>query len=277
MPAVSHQLDSRQQIADRLFIAPVPDRSHKCTARNTAPIASIDIPRQLGRSHHQYTRVPINTLLDAVSMGRGKYRAIICIAWMSLYWDGWKPKKKSKRIKTEKVLFTRRMMKNQFGYSEDLFRRALVDLKLFKMISVDTPGFYKKDKNSGTYYKLAWMPGKGSNRINLYWGLMASDAFLSLSVTLQAVLLMLHTIHYRKQNKVVITPTSLKSFSVSRKKLPGYMDKLRQAGFIDLIDTNTYSFTWLDGKGKPDFDNWNVKSNTCEIKNSVPNCTQACP
>ena len=124
---------------------------------------------QRGRQHHQYTRVPINALIHVVELGRGKYRAIICIAWMSMYWDGWKPKKKSKRVKTDKVLFTRRMMSNQYGYSEDLIRRALTELKRIEMISVASIGFYSDHRSSGTYYNLSWMPGNGLQRINLYW------------------------------------------------------------------------------------------------------------
>mgnify|MGYP002640778887 CR=1 FL=1 len=249
----------------------------RSTAHYYKPKINLNMPKLLGRSQHQYTRVPVNELFKAVDNGRGKYRAIICIAWLSMFWDGWKPRRGSKRVKSEKVLFTRRMMKNQFGYSEDLIRRGLADLKRANRITVQTQGFYTGHHNSGTYYKLEWMPGKHSQKINLYWGLMASKVFLSLSVTLQAVLLMLHTIHFRKENRLTIKPNSLDKFKVSRKKLPRYIDELKSAGLLDIVDENTYSFTWIDLKGKPDFERLQTEATVRRIKNSVPNCTKQCP
>lgn len=267
-----------------MALASLPTETRQELYQYTARVPRLRTSRELfkglgrrDRQHHQHTRLPINALLEAVQLGRSKYRAIICVAWMLLYWDGWKPKQKSKRVKSDKVLFTRRMMSNQYGYSEDLIRRALVDLKRIEMISVASIGFYSDHHNSGTYYNLSWMPGIGLQRINLYWGLMSCESFLSLSTTLQAVLIMLHTIHYRKHNRITITPTCLMHFNVSRKKLPAYINQLRQAGILVLVDINTYAFPWLTDEGKPDFDNWGEKLLALKIKNDVPNCTKGCP
>ncbi len=163
------------------------------------PVVKLELPKKINRCSHQYCRVPIDELIRAVDIGRGKYRAIICIVWLSMFWDGWKPRKGVKRIKSEKTLFTRRVMKNQFGYSEGLIRRGISDLKSYGRIIVATKGFYSPKNNTGTFFKLQWMSAKGKQCINVYWGLISSDLFLDLSITLQAVLLMLHSIHSRKK------------------------------------------------------------------------------
>jgi len=232
------------------------------------------------RKNHQYARVPISTLLVAANLGRGKYRAIICITWLSMYWDGWETKgkrgKKSKRVKSDKVLFTRRMMSEHYGYSEGLIRRGLDDLKRAELISVATVGFHTNRRNSGTYYNLSWMPGKGLQRINLYWGLLSSELFLGLDTTLQAVLVMLHTLHNRKKNRLTIKPTSLSHFKVSRNKLPVYVNALRHAGLLELVDFYIYAFPWITDEGKPDFDDWTTKLLEQKIKIDAPNCTKGC-
>ncbi len=122
----------------------------------------------------------------------------------------------------------------------------------------------KVDKETGTMmvqigaklreeYKNGDLPYAPSIGDLINWGLLISDAFMGLSVTLQAVIILLHRLHNRTKNKLTIRPCALEQFGIHRNRLPGYIQQLMNAGFLHYIENNDFEFTWIDSFGKPNF------------------------
>ena len=90
-------------------------------------------------------------------------------------------------------------------------------------------------------------------KLHIYWGLLISEPFLGLSVTLQAVIILLHQIHSRKNNRLTIKPYALSEYGINRNRLSEYITKLRHAGLLHYIEGNDYAFAWFDSDGTPNF------------------------
>jgi hypothetical protein len=98
------------------------------------------------------------------------------------------------------------------------------------------------------------MENASGNRLKIYWGLLISEAFLGLSVTLKATIILLHRLHSRSKNKLTVQACALTQFGIHRNRLPGYLRELVSAGLLLYIENHDYEFSWIDGDGKPDFD-----------------------
>lgn len=187
---------------------------------------------------------------------------IAVIGAISLLWDGWTGKKAtdSKRMPTDRVMFSRRFAASMFGIPEAVAQRAINDLIDCELITVVEKGKRSVKANRGSTYNLSWLsyrknrPKDSRQTVQLYWGLLTSKAFKALDDTLKAVLILLHLFHSRRSNRVTIKPSSLKAYGIHRNRLLGYANDLRLAGLLDHIDGNQYRFTWInDSSGKPDF------------------------
>lgn len=206
------------------------------------------------RKPNSYRRVPVSLFRSLANLGRRKYRAIVAAAWASAFWDGWKSGKKTTRIPTDEVMLTRRFMADHFGYNPNTIDSALADLKEHQHITVAVEAKFSglKGKNLGRKYRLKWMENsKGEHCVRILWGLLVSDAFLRLSIETQAVLLLLHTVHYRRQNRLVIRPQTLAQYGIHRNRLPEHVDQLRLSGLLDHVDGYSYRFAWLNDNGEP--------------------------
>ena len=149
-------------------------------------------------------------------------------------------------------MITRRMMADLFGYSENTFGLALRDLLDIGMTSIARDYKYtgKDGKNLGRAYKCSWMDDTaGKHKIWLHWGLLVSDAFLSLDITSQAILIILHVDHVRKRNRVVINYKRLTVMGISRRIINDHVDLLRHAGLLIFVDDD-YKFAWLQDDGR---------------------------
>jgi len=209
------------------------------------------------RQVHSFASIPVSLLMEVCEQGRKKYGMVVFAAWFSSLWDGWigKKKKGNKRRPTNNVLMTKRMMNSNFDYNLSTVQSAISNLVEVGLITVAKKGSYAGDrgKNKGTFYKVGWMGKKGESQIRIYWGLLISNAFLSLSIQAQAILILLHTLHNRKENTLYIKPGSLAKFGIHRNTLPKYLDEIRFANLLDYVDGNIYQFTWFDERGGLDF------------------------
>jgi len=230
---------------------------------------------KLIRQSNHFKPIPESLYTSLLRLGRGKYRAIVVVTFMSLLWDGWKSKrkKKTKRVPSNKVMLTRRMMAEYFSMSQSTVGQALADLVRNGIIIVAQKSVYsgKQGKNLGTMFRLPWMEKSRGSKLNVYWGLLTSEAFLSLSVTLQAVIILLHSLHNRGKNRLTIRPFALAKFGVHRNRLPKYITKLIAAGLLIYIEDHDYEFSWIDSDGKPDFDRINKISMHLTHTDPAPN------
>lgn len=210
------------------------------------------------RKEHFFVKIPEELFFILKDLNRAKYRSIVCASWMSLFWDGWTGKKKKGvyRRPTKKVMFTRRLMQEGFGYQASTIQNAIDDLLDIGQITIAQESVFTGDagKNRGRCFYLKWMEKNEGKKIHIYWGLMISDTFRSLDITLQAILILLHSLHMRARNQVYIRPSSLEKYGVHRNRMSEYIDALRHAGLIQHIDGHRYEFTWFDDNGRPDFE-----------------------
>jgi hypothetical protein len=202
------------------------------------------------------------------------YRAVLVSVYAAHFWDGWISNKKTKRIPNNDVVITQRMMAKHFGMCAKTVARALLDLVQYGLIKVSQKSVFsgKQGKNLGTKYRLPWMESPKGKCIRVYWGLLISDAFLELSVTLQAVIILLHRHHNRKKNRLTIRPCALEQFGIHRNRLPGHVQKLAHAGLLVHIENYEYEFTWIDSDGKPDFYRLKKISMHLSVLGVAPKC-----
>ena len=212
---------------------------------------------KLARRPHSFTKIPLSHLHELSVLGRKRYSAIAVSTIMSSLWDGWTSTKKSKRVPSSKVMMTKRMLHQHFGFGESTAGQVLSDLSQHGITIITQKGVYsgRQGKNLGTLYRLPWMEKSKGKQVHIYWGMLISESFLALSVTLQAVIILLHQLHSRKENRLTIKPNALKEFGVHRNKLPRYVNELRSAGFLYYIEGDDYEFSWFDKDGQPSFNN----------------------
>ena len=153
-------------------------------------------------------------------------------------------------------MVTRRMLSQHFGISPDTAAKAISDLVQHDNIIVAQKAVYsgKQGKNLGAMYRLPWMEYAKGRCLKVYWGLLISEAFLELSITLQATIVLLHRLHNRSKNRLTIQPCALAQFGIHRNRLPGYLQQLLNAGLILYIENYDFEFSWIDSEGNPDFD-----------------------
>jgi len=212
------------------------------------------------RRKNSFKDIPEQVYFNLAQLGRAKYRTIVVATIMASLWDGWKSKKKTRRRPSNDVMITRRMLATHFDMSEATAGQALNDLIKHGIITVSRKSVYsgKSGKNLGTLYRLPWMEKKPNGKqLKIYWGLLVSDAFLALSVTLQAIIILLHTLHNRKRNRLTIRACALSKFGIHRTRLPKYVNQLVAAGFLIYTDDYDFEFGWIDRDGKPDFSRLN--------------------
>ncbi len=232
--------------------------------------------KKIRRVNH-FKAIPESHYESLSELGRAKYRAIVVATIMALLWDGWKSRKKTKRKPSNDVMVTRRMLASHFNMSEATAGQGLNDLIKHGIITVSRKAVYsgKSGKNLGTLYRLPWMDKKPNGKqLKIYWGLLVSDAFLALSVTLQAIIILLHTLHNRKRNRLTIRACALSKFGIHRTCLPKYVNQLVAAGFLIYTDDYDFEFAWIDRDGKPDFSR--LSKNYC-VANSYRPCSQLIP
>ena len=212
---------------------------------------------------HTSRSIPEKAYFEISQLGRAKYRGIVVSTFMALLWDGWTTRKKTKRKPSSDVMVTRRMLAAHFDFSESTAKQALADLTKHGLITVSRKSVHsgKKGNNLGTFYRLPWMEKKPSGKhLKIYWGLLVSDAFLALSVTPQATIILLHKIHNRKKNSITVRPCALESYGIHRTSLYDYFNELRQFGFLINVAPFEYEFGWIDTDGNPDFRRLNKNS-----------------
>jgi hypothetical protein len=227
--------------------------------------------KEIRRVNH-FKAIPESHYESLNELGRAKYRAIVVATIMALLWDGWKGRKKTKRKPSNDVMVTRRMLAS-LNMSEATAGQALSDLIKHGIITVSRKSVYsgKSGKNLGTLYRLPWMEKKSNGKqLKIYWGLLVSDAFLALSVTLQAIIILLHTLHYRKRNRLTIRACALSKFGIHRTCLPKYVNQLVAVGFLICTDDYDFEFGWIDRDGKPDFSRLNKNPS---VANSYRPCS----
>jgi len=207
------------------------------------------------RQPNSFKAIPDSHYMSLMNLGRGRYRAIVVSTHMSLLWDGWPSKKKTKRKPNNKVMLTRRMLSQHFNMSPSTAQEAINDLVQHGMVIVAQKSVYSglKGKNLGTLYRLPWMEKPKGKCLHIYWGLLVSEPFLHASVTLQAVIILLHRLHNRKENRLTIRPCALQQYGIHRNRLPGYITQLMDVGLLEYLEDFDYAFTWFDLDNKPDF------------------------
>ena len=193
--------------------------------------------KKIRRPNH-FKAIPESHFESLMELGRGRYRAVVVSTIMALLWDGWVSKKRTKRKPNNEVMVTRRMLSQHFDISPDTAAKAISDLVQHNKIIVAQKPVYsgKQGKNFGTTYRLPWMEDAQGKCIKVYWDLLISEAFLGLSVTLQATIILLHTLHSRSKNRLTIRPCALAQFGIHRNRLPGYLQQLLNAGLILYIE-----------------------------------------
>jgi len=132
----------------------------------------------------------------------------------------------------------------------------------------------KQGRNLGTLYRLPWMENSKGKQLHIYWGLLVSEPFLRASVTLQAIIILLHSLHNRKENRLTIRPYALSHYGIHRNRLPGYVTQLMDIGLLEYIEDHDYAFTWFDLDGKPEFSRLKLKSMHLTHTDPAPNSYQ---
>ena len=214
--------------------------------------------------------------MNLMDLGRGRYRAIVVSTYLSLLWDGWTSRKKTKRVPNNNVMITRRMLSQHFDMCTSTAQLAIIDLVRSGTIIVAQKPVYsgKKGKNLGTLYLLPWMENPKGRRLHIYWGLLVSDPFLRATVTLQAVIILLHQFHSRKDNRLTIRPCVLTQYGIHRNRLPGYISQLMEVGLLEYLEDFDYAFTWFDLDGKPEFTRLKLKTMHLTQSDPAPNSVQ---
>lgn len=243
----------------------------KSFTKNIKIIRESDI--KLCRQDKSYKSIPESFYISLNKLDRRKYRAVVISTYMSMFWDGWKPKAKSKRIQNDKVMLTRRMLHQHFDIAESTAGDAIYDLVNNQFIRISRKHVYsgKQGMNLGTVYQLSWMGKSTEKKLHIYWGLLVSEPFLKLSVTLQAIIILLHSLHSRRKNFLTIRPSALSKFDVHRNRLPKYINQLIHAGLLEYIENHDYRFTWFDKDGNPNFYHLKLKYTHLSHTNPAPN------
>lgn len=231
--------------------------------------------RKARRGNH-FKPIPESHYIDLLKLGRSRYRAIVVSTYLSLFWDGWKSKKTTRRKPNNKVMMTRRMLSQHFKINECTAGKALNDLVAGNFITVAQKPVYsgRQGQNLGTLYRLPWMENPKGKSLHIYWGLLVSEAFIQLSVTLQAVIILLHRLHNRKQNVLTIRPGALQQYGIHRNRLPKYISQLMNAGLLEYLGDYDYAFRWFDLDGKPEFTRLKLKSTHQKYTATAPNVYQ---
>lgn len=212
-----------------------------------------------------FQKVPDTAFLRLAELGRRKYAAIVYVAQMSLRWKGWRSRKRRGRVEHD-VMLTRRFMSNYYGYCENTIESAIQSLKEAELIEeVRKPAVLgSSNKNRGTTYKPLWMYEKPTKRNAwIFWGVLTSEAFLSLSITTQAILILLHLKLHRKMNILTCRPGDLQEFGVNRKIVTKHLEYLMHAGLLEHVDGHDYRFPWL--VSATDVDTRKLKKNSLSI------------
>ena len=207
------------------------------------------------RQPNSFKTIPDSHYMDLMEFGRGRYRAIVVSTYLSQLWDGWKSGKKTKRKPSDKVMLTRRMLSRHFNMCPSTAQEAINDLVQHGKIIVAQKSIYSglQGKNLGTLYRLPWMEKHKGKCLHIYWGLLVSEPFLHASVTLQAVIILLHRLHSRSKNRLTIRPCALEQYGIHRNRLPGYITQLMDVGLLEYVEDFDYAFTWFDLDNKPEF------------------------
>ena len=228
------------------------------------------------RNANQFMAIPESHYIELMKLGRGRYRAIVVSTFMALLWDGWKSKKKSKRVPSNKVMITRRMLSQHFDMCTSTAQQAIIDLVQSDAIIVAQKPVYsgKQGQNLGTLYRLPWIKNPKGQRLKIYWGLLVSEQFLRACVTLQAVIILLHRLHSRKENRLTIRPCALTQYGIHRNRLPKYISQLMDVGLLEYLENYDYEFAWFDLDGKPEFSRLKLKSMHLTHTDPAPNSYQ---
>ena len=155
-------------------------------------------------------------------------------------------------------------------------QKAINDLVQHHKIIVAQKPVYsgKQGQNLGTLYRLPWMEKPKVRSLNIYWGLLVSEPFLHASVTLQAIVILLHRLHSRKENRLTIRPCALEQYGIHRNRLPVYISQLMNVGLLDYLENYDYAFAWFDLDGKPEFTRLKLKSMHLTHTDPAPNSYQ---
>jgi len=228
------------------------------------------------RQPHSFKPIPDSHYMDLGELGRGRYRAIVVSTLMSLLWDGWTSKKKTRRKPNNKVMLTRRMLSQHFNMCPSTAQEAINDLVKHGMVIVAQKHVYSglRGKNLGTLYRLPWMEKSKGKCLSIYWGLLVSEQFLHASVTLQAVIILLHRLHNRKKNRLTVRPGALEEYGIHRNRLPEYLIQLMNVGLLEYVEDFDYAFTWFDLDNKPEFTRLKLKSMHLTHTDPAPNSYQ---
>jgi len=156
------------------------------------------------------------------------------------------------------------MLYQDFGIAESTAGQAISDLVRHQIVVVATKSVFSgiQGKNLGTSYRLPWMEDKKGKNLYIYWGLLVSTVFLELTVTLQAVIILLHCLHSRRTNRLTIQPYALSEYGIHRNRLSEYIDQLRCAGLLEYVENHDYKFSWFDKNGYPNFSRLRIKNDT---------------
>lgn len=203
---------------------------------------------------HSFKRYTQDVLIETCQcFGRDKYRAIVVIAWLSDYWDGWKSndkrKRKRGRLPVKEARISRRMMAD-YGYSEKTIQSTLSDLLQANITHIGTEfQFNGAGRKTRTYF-CPWMEAKSkAKKVRIFHGLLTSDKFLRLGITTQAILILLHIWLKSSSNITEIRNKALIEMGISRRIISDHLSILRHAGLIEYMEGNKYRFTWLDDGG----------------------------
>ncbi len=228
------------------------------------------------RQPHSFKAIPESHYMDLMPLGRGRYRAIVVSTVMSLLWDGWPSKKKTKRKPNNKVMLTRRMLSQHFNMCPSTVQEAINDLVQHDKIIVAQKSIFSglQGKNLGTQYRLPWMEKPKGKCLHIYWGLLVSEPFLHAPVTLQAVIILLHRLHNRRKNRLTIRPCALVQYGIHRNRFPGYVAQLIDIGLLEYVEDFDYAFTWFDLDNKPEFTRLKLNSMHPTHTDPAPNSDQ---
>jgi hypothetical protein len=216
------------------------------------------------RRPHEWRKIPESVFFELSQTGRAKYRDIVVVTFMALLWNGWdsKKKKRSRRIKSKDVMVTRRLLAEHFGLKESTAKRALSDLLSCGLITVSEHGRYTGNpaENRGTRYRLPWMDKPSNKGVKILWGLIVSDAFESLSVPAQAIIILLHALPRHSPNRLTIQPCALSRYGIHRNRMRGHLQELTDARLLVYIEVYTFEFAWIDDGGELYFNRLNKNS-----------------
>ena len=154
------------------------------------------------------------------------------------------------------------MLAQHFNMCPSTAQKAISDLVQFDKVIVAQKSIYsgKQGQNLGPLYRLPWMEKPKGKCLYIYWGLLVSEPFLRASLTLQAVIILLHRLHNRSKNRLTIRPCALEQYGIHRNRLPEYITQLMNVGLLEYVEDFDYAFAWFDLDGKPEFTRLKLKS-----------------